>query len=828
VRTNFVSAGAPLGCRERRGPNRNCCSRYFVSGGYNAATVALTPGDRLGPYEIVEPLGAGGMGEVYRARDTRLGRTVAIKILTAEFSADEAQRLRFEREARIISHLNHPHICVLHDVGNQDGMEFLVMECVEGQTLAQRLGRGPLSIEQVLKYGAQIADALAAAHAQGVVHRDVKPANIFITLRDDVKVLDFGLAKRDDVPDPSAATVTLALSEAGSVLGTAAYMSPEQARGEALDARTDLFSLGSVLYEMTAGRRAFDGRTHAVVFNAILNATPTPASEFRKDIPQELERILDKALAKDREVRYHSASDMKVDLLRLKRDLESGIARAARSTKRRNRRIVTAVASLLVLAAGAVAFPFVLKSRKAFVPAGLTQQTTVAVLPFRNAAGDAKLEYLATALPDEVITMLSYAPTLSVRPFSMSQRFSGNDSDPHEAGRQLRVANVVTGHFLSHADRLTVTLEAMDVAKQEVVWRTSLDVVARDVLKLREDVTNTLEKGLLPALGVRGGELSSTKPKSQEAYDLYLRSQDSAYDIEHNKQAIALLEKSVALDPGYAPAWLELGSHYYTEADMVEGSDTISKKCIAALERAHELDPNLLSASTSLIEFRRRVGGDLATSFTQLQELSRRRPRRAEVHVTFSQLLRTSGALEQSANACEVAHQLDPDLPTDCYITYIYLADYAKARREIERSPGEFSSFVEGHILLREGKADEALPKLKILPAASNYEVVRECWRDSSTEKCSALVTRSESEFLHLPDPDAWYFGAALFAALGKKEASLRLLEADRKLNFCVYPAVDRDPMFDKTRETADFKAARQAGIECQQRYAQYANMPID
>jgi eukaryotic-like serine/threonine-protein kinase len=608
-------------------------------------------------------------------------------------------------------------------------------------------------------------------------------------------------------------------------------MSPEQARGESLDPRSDLFSFGAVLYELTTGKRAFKGPTHAVIFNSILTATPTPPSRLREDLPQELERILDKALAKDREVRYQGAAEMKVDLLRLQRDIDSGIAKAAvRDSEKRQRRnrVVIAMAFCLVLVAAAIPFRALVTARKPARPTALARQTTIAVLPFVNSARDAKLDYLSTALPDEVITMLSYAPTLSVRPFSMTQRFAGEDSDPHEAGRQLRVSNVVTGHFLRQAERLTVTLEAMDVVKQEVVWRTTLDVVARDVLKLREDITTTLEKGLLPALGVSAGELSATKPKSPEAYDLYLRSQNNAFDIEHNKDAIALLEKSVALDPGYAPAWLELGSHYYTEADMVTGSDVMLKKCIAALERARQLDPNLLSASTWLIGLRRRLDGDLETSFTRIQEVARRRPRRAEVHLTLSQLFRTTGALERAASECEVTHNLDPDLPTDCYVSYIYSGDFAKARQEIDRSPGEFSSFMLGHLLLREGRDEEALPNLKILPAASNYEIVRQCWKDSSTAKCSALVARSESEFMHLPDPDAWYFGAALFAALDKKDAAIRLLDADTRINFCVYPAVDRDPMFDRIRQSPEFKAARQAGIECQQRYASYTQIQIE
>jgi len=771
------------------------------------------------------------MGEVYRARDTRLDRTVAIKILPAQLSSDAARRQRFEREAKTISQLNHPHICVLHDVGHQHGIDYLVMECVEGETLAERLEKSRLLLEQVLKYGAQIADALSAAHAKGIVHRDIKPANIFITARGDVKILDFGLAKRDDsVFDSHAETVTFDLSGAGMVLGTAAYMSPEQARGEALDARSDLFSLGAVLYEMITDKRPFDGRTHAVIFNSILTGIPTPPSRLRENLPQELERILDKALAKDREERYQSAADVKTDLLRLQRDIASGMAKTAiRDTARRRRnRLRFAVASSIVLATAAVAFGFFLSKRKAPSAPSLSRQTTVAVLPFRNVARDSRLDYLATALPDEVITMLSYAPTLSVRPFSMSQRFNGPDSDPHEAGQQLHVANVVTGHFQSYPEHLAVTLEAMDVAKQEVVWRASLDAASGDVLKLREQVTTILEIGLLPALGVPSGELSATKPKSQEAYDLYLRSQDSAYDIEHNKSAIALLERSVALDPGYAPAWLELGSHYYVEADMVGGGEPMLKKCMAALERARQLDPNLLGALTALIGLGRRVDGDVATSFARVQEVARKRPRSAEVHLMFSQLLRTTGALDRAARECAVAHRLDPDLPTDCAVSYIYQADLSKARQEINRSPGEFSSFLLGHILLREGKVQEALPKLKILPAGSNYDVVRECWADSSTPKCVALIAQSESEFLRLPDPDAWYFGAALFASLGKKEAAIRLLTADAKVNFCVYPAVDHDPMFDKIRESPEFKAARQGAIECLQRFAPYSKIQIE
>ena len=776
------------------------------------------------------------MGDVYVAEDEQLRRKVAIKFIRADDAGHLPARRRFEREAQAASALNHPHICTIFEIDEHDGHLFLVMELLDGSDLRQFCRPGGMEISQLLKWSIQIADALSAAHAQGIIHRDIKPANIFITARGDSKILDFGLAKRDEPgSDTTIANTTLVdtateLSRTGAVMGTAAYMSPEQVRGEPLDARSDLFSFGALLYEIAAGRRPFDGATQTAVFSSILTAEPIPPSYLRPGLPHDLERILDKALAKDSDLRYQSAAEMKADLLRLQREVESGVARvAARNTvqRRRMRFAIVSIAVLLLIAA-AVASGLFLRKRATPSASGLFHQTTIAVLPFQNSAHDAKFDYLGTALPDEVVTTLSYAPTLSVRPFSMSQRFSAPDSDPHLAARQLGVAHIVTGHFLSHDGRIRVTLEAMDVAKQEVTWRTSLDVPAADVLRLHDDITTTLEKGLLPSLGISAVELSATKPKNQRAYDLYLRSQDPVYDIEHNKQAIALLEKSVALDPGYAPAWVALGSRYYTEADMIGGGDAVLQKCIAALERARQLDPNLLSAATWPIGLGSRVHGGLESSFAQLQELARKRPRRAELHLLHSQLLRTIGALGRAAEECEISHRLDPDLVADCAVPYLYLNDLPKARVELDRAPGEFSSFLLGHVLLREGKVAEALPKLKILPAGSNYEVVRNCWPNSGTPACDRIVAQSVSEFLQLPDPDAWYFGAALFAWLDQKDAALRLLDADARRNFCVYPALDNDHMFDKIRNTPEFGSARQNAIACQQRYAHYATIKFD
>jgi serine/threonine protein kinase len=784
-------------------------------------------GLRISHYRILRHLGSGGMGQVYAAEDERLHREVAIKFISPGRAADESARRRFEREAQAASALNHPNICTIFEVSEHEGQPFLVMELLDGQDLTQVCAAGPVEISSLLKWGAEITDALAGAHARGIVHRDIKPGNVFVTSRGDAKVLDFGLAKlgQSELTECSE-TLSLAATAAGSVMGTVAYMSPEQARGEVLDSRTDLFSLGAVLYEMAGGKRAFEGATAAVIFNSILTASPTPLSHIRGDVPPELESIISKALQKDREARYQGAAEMKADLKRLQRQLESGTLERAASGRAARRNLPAAwISAALTLAIFASVLGWFLTRPRTQSPQVLLHRTTIAVLPFQNSTGDNNLDYLSTALPDEIITTLSYAPTLSVRPFSMSQRFAGQNSDPHQAGQQLGVSAVVTGHFIRQEDRLSVTFEAMDIAKDEVVWRGSVETANNDVLALREETARVLRKGLLPTLGTSGVQLSVTKPKNREAYELYLRSYGLGY--LRPKEAIGLLERSVALDSGYAPVWVALGQRYYEEATGVgtAGKETFDK-IRAAFEHARQLDPDLLSASTWLVVIRSYYG-DLPASFVEIQELAKKRPGSAEVHMLFAEALRAAGALEAAARECETIHRIDPELWTDCFVLCIHMGDLTRARQEINRTPGEFSSFMLGQVLLREGKVDEALEKLKILPAGKSYDLIHECWPDSSTTKCKETVELSEAASNNIPDADAWYFGAAMFAFVGKKEPAVRLLNADARHDFCVYPSVDRDPLFDKIRHSAEFKAARQAGIECQKRLAPYANFQI-
>jgi TolB-like protein len=474
----------------------------------------------------------------------------------------------------------------------------------------------------------------------------------------------------------------------------------------------------------------------------------------------------------------------------------------------------------LAVVTGVVAL-FLMKSKEPRRAEGFSRQTTVAVLPFQNVAKDSDVDYLSTALPDEVITTLSYAPTLSVRPFSTSQQFSTENLDPQQAGRQMRVGHVITGRFRQQSDRVSVTLEVTDVANDEIVWHGSLDVASQDVLALRQELTTALQKGLLPALGISNVELSRTKPKSQEGYDLYLRSQDGLYwSMLRNKDAIAMLEKSIGLDPGYAPAWLALGLHYSNDSDFGNGGEEMYNKTVAALQRAHQLDPDLTPASTMLIE-RRAFFEDPAGSFAQIEELALRHPRNPAVHDVFSEVLRAAGAPEQAARECETVHQLDPEFPSgNCVVLYVHTGDFAKARREIDRSPGDFNTMMLGQILLREGKVEEALPKLQRIPAGMGYELIRDCWPDSSTAKCAVTARQSEASFRTIAFSDAWYFGAALLSFVNKKDGAIRLLQAAAEHNLCVYPSLDSDPLFDSIRNSAAFKAVRQAGIDCQKRFA--------
>ncbi|MFZ0806639.1 MAG: protein kinase, partial [Candidatus Sulfotelmatobacter sp.] len=491
-------------------------------------------GQSLLHYKIVRKLGSGGMGVVYEAQDSQLGRRVALKFLPPDMAQDSQLLERFQREARTASSLNHPNICTIHAIEQHERRHFIVMELLEGETLAQQLSRQPMEIDRLLVLGIQIADALESAHAKGIVHRDIKPANLFLTERGQVKILDFGLAKMSRGEIAQGASVeeetqvfVNELTSPGSAVGTVSYMSPEQSRGQLVDARTDLFSTGTVLYQMATGTLPFQGDTSAVVFDAILNREPIPAAELNPVLPADFVRILGKVLEKDRNLRCQTATELKTDLNRLKRDLESSTRRAKEKTE---------------------SDPGVQKQTK----------KSVAVLYFENLSGAKEDEYLRDGITEDVITELSKIRGLNIFSRPTVLTFRDKQVTPAQVGQQLGAAYVLTGTLRRSGARLRINAQLVDTHTDFPLWSDRFDREMKDVFEVQDEMARRIAEALRVTLSPEELEALAVKPtENLQAYDLYLRGKRYArrqtrQDLEF---ALQMFENAVAIDPSFALAY---------------------------------------------------------------------------------------------------------------------------------------------------------------------------------------------------------------------------------------------------------------------------------